>query len=40
MKIPNGKHALVDLAKLMEYSLNPEHQSGGHKREYFAQPWH
>ena len=35
MKLPNGREALVDLAKLKEYSLNPEHQSGGHKARVF-----
>ncbi len=35
MKLPNGKYALVDLAKLTEYSLNPEHESGGHKARVF-----
>ena len=35
MKLPNAKHALVDLAKLKDYSLNPEHESGGHKARVF-----
>jgi hypothetical protein len=35
MKLPNRKRVLVDLAKLKEYSLNPEHQSGGHKARVF-----
>ena len=35
MRLPNAKQVLVDLAKLKEYSLNPEHQSGGHKARVF-----
>lgn len=35
MKLPNCKSALVDLAKLEEYSLNPQHESGTHKARVF-----
>lgn len=31
MKLPNSEKAFVDVAKLRDYSLNPEHESGGHK---------
>ena len=35
MKLPNSNKAFVDLAKLRDYSLNPEHESGGHKARVF-----
>lgn len=35
MKLPNSKRAFVDLAKLVDYSLNSEHESGGHKARVF-----
>ena len=35
MRLPNCKRALVDLDKLRKYSLNPEHESGGHKARVF-----
>jgi hypothetical protein len=35
MRLPNSEKALVDLAKLRDYSLNPEHESGGHKARVF-----
>lgn len=35
MKLPNSNRAFVDLAKLRDYSLNPEHESGGHKARVF-----
>jgi hypothetical protein len=31
MKLPNGESAKVDLEKLVEYCLNPDHPRGGHK---------
>jgi hypothetical protein len=36
MKLPNSEKAIVDIAKLRDYSLNPEHESGGHKARVFA----
>ena len=35
MKLPNAERALVDITKLRDYSLNPEHESGGHKARVF-----
>jgi uncharacterized protein DUF6883 len=35
MKLPNSEQALIDIAKLRDYSLNSEHQSGGHKARVF-----
>ena len=35
MKNPNFDRAQVDLAKLRDYSLNPEHEAGGHKARVF-----
>ncbi len=35
MKLPNANNAVVDLAKLRDYSLNSEHESGGHKAKVF-----
>ncbi len=35
MKLPNCEKAFVDIAKLRDYSLNPEHESGGHKARVF-----
>jgi hypothetical protein len=36
MKLPNGEHAVVDIAKLRDYCLNPEHLRGKHKARVFA----
>lgn len=36
MKLPNGQNAVVDLRKLTEYALNPDHPVGGHKARVFA----
>jgi hypothetical protein len=36
MKIPNANHAYIDIAKLRDYSLNPEHLRGQHKARMFA----
>jgi hypothetical protein len=36
MKIPNGEHAIVDIAKLTGYSLNHQHDEGKHKARVFA----
>jgi hypothetical protein len=35
MKLPNSHLAMVDITKLQDYSLNPEHESGGHKARVF-----
>lgn len=37
MKLPHAEHALVDLAKLRDYSLSNTHPEGKHKaRVFFA----
>ena len=36
MKLPNPDRALVDLAKLRDYCLNPDHEDGKHKARVFA----
>ena len=36
MKLPNGGRAVVDIAKLREYCLNPNHPSGRRKARVFA----
>lgn len=36
MKLPNGDRAVVDIAKLRDYCLNPEHPRGRHKARVFA----
>ena len=35
MKLPNSHLAIVDITKLRDYSLNPKHESGGHKARVF-----
>ena len=35
MKLPGGK-AIVDIAKLRDYCLNPQHPRGRHKARVFA----
>ncbi len=35
MKIPNCEKAIIDTAKLTEYTLNPEHPRGKHKALLF-----
>jgi hypothetical protein len=34
-KLPNGERAAVNIRKLREYSLNPEHDEGKHKARVF-----
>ena len=34
--LPNGDHAVVEVDKLAEYCLNPEHPRGRHKARVFA----
>ena len=36
MKIPNGENAFVDIRKLRDYALDPEHRVGRHKARLFA----
>lgn len=36
MKIPNAESAFVDIVKLRDYSLSPEHEEGKHKARVFA----
>lgn len=36
MKLPNPDQAIVDIAKLRDYSLNPQHPKGKHKARVFA----
>lgn len=35
MKLPNAERAIVNIAKLREYSLNPAHDVGKHKARVF-----
>ncbi|HEX8424104.1 MAG TPA: hypothetical protein VF634_11860 [Pyrinomonadaceae bacterium] len=35
MKLPNADRAVVDAAKLRDYSLNPAHPEGKHKARVF-----
>jgi hypothetical protein len=36
MKLRNGHRAIVDIAKLRDYCLNPDHEEGKHKARVFA----
>ncbi len=36
MKVPNADSAVVDIAKLRDYSLSPLHKEGKHKARVFA----
>ncbi len=36
MNLPNAERAVVDIAKLRDYCLNPEHPRGKHKARVFA----
>ena len=36
MKIPNAEHAIVDIRKLRDYCLNPQHHKGKNKARLFA----
>ena len=36
MRLPNGERAIVDLRKLLEYCLNPQHPRGRNKARVFA----
>ncbi|MBA2705420.1 MAG: hypothetical protein H0U60_16395 [Blastocatellia bacterium] len=35
MKLPNAENAVVDIAKLRDYCLNPNHPKGKHKARAF-----
>jgi len=35
MKIPNAERAVVDIRKLRDYCLNPQHDKGKHKARLF-----
>lgn len=35
MKLPNGDHAVVEDAKLLQYCLSPTHPRGKHKAKLF-----
>jgi len=35
MRLPGGEHAIIPIAKLTEYCLNPEHPTGKHKARVF-----
>ena len=37
MKLPNGENAFVDIEKLWDYSLNPNHPEGKHKARVFLE---
>jgi len=36
MRIPNAEHAIIDMRKLRDYCLNPQHPEGKHKARLFA----
>jgi hypothetical protein len=36
MRLPNADRAVVDVARLRDYSLNPTHDKGRHKARVFA----
>ncbi len=36
MKLPNGGRAVVEIAKLRDYCLNPAHPRGRHNARVFA----
>jgi hypothetical protein len=36
VKLPNPEHAVVDIHKLRNYCLSPEHRRGCHKARVFA----
>lgn len=37
MKLPNAENAVIDIAKLRDYSLNPNHPVGKHKARVFLE---
>lgn len=36
MLLPNAENAVVDIRKLRDYCLNPEHEEGKHKARLFS----
>jgi hypothetical protein len=36
MRVPYADHAQVDIRKLRDYTLNPDHPEGKHKARLFA----
>lgn len=36
MKLPDGERAIVDIRKLLDYCLNPQHPRGRNKARVFA----
>jgi hypothetical protein len=36
VQLPNAERAFVDIAKLRDYSLSPQHKEGRHKARVFA----
>lgn len=36
MRVPNAENAVVDIRKLRDYCLNPNHDEGKHKARMFA----
>ncbi|MFB2973800.1 DUF6883 domain-containing protein [Aerosakkonema sp. BLCC-F183] len=36
MNLPNAENAVVDIRKLRDYCLNPEHDDGKHKARLFS----
>jgi hypothetical protein len=36
LRLPNPHRAVVDLAKIEDYCLNPAHEAGKHKARVFA----
>ncbi len=36
MLLPNADHAVIDIRKLRDYCLNPQHDDGKHKARLFA----
>ena len=37
MKLPNAENAVIDIKKLRDYSLNPDHPEGKHKARVFRE---
>lgn len=37
MKLPNAENAVVDIEKLRDYCLNPNHEEGKHKARRFKE---
>ena len=37
MKLPNAENAVIDIEKLRDYSLNPNHPEGKHKARVFLE---